>query len=168
MSKFEQIYQHLLARFGEEIITGTDENCTPKAVLVKPEAIAVVCAELHQWEETYFDQLSCLTGLDEGPEAGKMEVIYNLYSIPFNLQLTLKVSLARNNSSEDRVPELPSLSHIWRTADWHEREVFDLLGIHFSSHPDLRRILLPTDWQGHPLRKDYKEQAYYHGIKVSS
>jgi NADH-quinone oxidoreductase subunit C len=166
MNKLEEIYQHLLARFGEEAITGTDENCSPGAILVESQAIADVCRELHRWEQAYFDQLSCLTGLDEGPEAGRMEVIYNLYSIPFNLQLTLKVSLQRNNSPENSVPELPSVSHIWRTADWHEREIYDLLGIRFTNHPDLRRILLPADWQGHPLRKDYQEQEYYHGIKV--
>lgn len=167
MKKFEQIHQHLLTTFGEEVITGTDEACNPRAFWVKADAIAEVCQELHQWEQTYFDQLSCLTGLDNGPEAGTMELIYNLYSIPFNLQLTLKVAVSRNNTSEEAFPELPTVSHIWRTADWHEREVYDLLGISFSGHPDLRRILLPADWKGHPLRKDYQTQEYYHGIKVN-
>ena len=168
MSKFEEIHQHLLTKFGKEAIHGVNEACTPRALWVKTEAIADVCQELHQWEHTYFDQLSCITGLDNGPEAGSMEVLYNLYSIPFNLQLTLKVSLPRNTGPEEALPELPTVSHIWRTADWHEREVYDLLGITFTGHPDLRRILLPTDWQGHPLRKDYEAQEYYHGIKVRS
>lgn len=168
MSNFDEIYQHLLNLFGEETISGTDADCTPPAIWVEGGAIAAVCQELHQWEKGYFDQLSCLTGLDNGPEAGSMEVIYNLYSIPFNFQLTLKVELSRNTDANEPLPELPTVSQIWRTADWHEREAYDLLGIRFTSHPDLRRILLPADWQGHPLRKDYQEQEYYHGIKVSS
>lgn len=163
---FDEIYQHLLQKFGEELILGEDELCTPRAILVAPEAVDVVCQELHSWERSYFDQLSCITGLDNGPEAGTMEVIYNLYSIPYNLQLSLKIVLQRNQAAEEPLPEVPSLSHIWRTADWHEREVYDLLGIHFLNHPDLRRILLPSDWIGYPLRKDYQEQDYYHGIKV--
>jgi NADH-quinone oxidoreductase subunit C len=95
-----------------------------------------------------------------------MEIVYNLYSIPYNSQLTLKVELIRNKADEP-LPELPSVSHIWRTADWHEREAYDLMGIKFSGHPDLRRILLTADWQGHPLRKDYQIQETYHGIKVA-
>ena len=162
---FEDIYQHLLSTFGEDIIIGKAEECSPMGILVASEAIDKVCLELHRWENTYFDQLSCITGLDNGPEAGSMEVIYNLYSIPFNLHLTLKVVLPRNEN-EGPLPEVPTVSVIWRTADWHEREVYDLLGIHFAGHPDLRRILLPTDWEGYPLRKDYSEQEYYHGIKV--
>jgi NADH-quinone oxidoreductase subunit C len=165
MVSTEDIYQHLLEAFGEEKILGLDAACTPAGILVAPAAIAEVCKELHVWEQTYFDQLSCLTALDNGPEADSMEVIYSLYSIPFNLQLSLKVELLRL-SQGDQLPALPTVSNIWKTADWHEREAYDLVGIHFSNHPDLRRILLPTDWEGHPLRKDYKVQEYYHGIKV--
>jgi NADH-quinone oxidoreductase subunit C len=68
----------------------------------------------------------------------------------------------------DQLPSVPSLVSIWRTADWHEREAFDLVGVYFEGHPDLRRILLPEDWVGHPLRKDYVEQEKYHGIQVKS
>jgi NADH-quinone oxidoreductase subunit C len=89
-----------------------------------------------------------------------MEVIYNLYSIPYNHHLTVKVMLDRAE------PAVESLTAIWKTADWHEREAYDLLGIRFNNHPDLRRILLPEDWEGHPLRKDYEHQEYYRGIKV--
>jgi NADH-quinone oxidoreductase subunit C len=124
------------------------------------EQILPVCEFLWKNPATYFDSLSCLTAIDQGPEAGKMEVIYTLYSIPNHLTLHLRVILDRSS------PTISSVSSIWRTADWHEREAFDLLGVQFSGHPDLRRILLPEDWEGHPLRKDYVEQSKYHGILV--
>ncbi|HXA01825.1 MAG TPA: NADH-quinone oxidoreductase subunit C, partial [Cytophagaceae bacterium] len=113
----------------------------------------------------YFDFLSCLTGVDNGPAIGTMEVIYHLYSIPFNHHIILKAELIRNNEGEP-LPAITSVSNIWRSANWHEREIFDMYGIVFEAHPDLRRILLPADWEGYPLRKDYKHQEYYHGIKV--
>jgi len=141
-------------------ILGLDENSTPHALLVSPNLISQVCELLHSNEQTYFDQLSCLTALDNGAEAGTMEIIYNLYSIPHDLHLMLKVELTRES------PSIDSVSHIWKTADWHEREAFDLFGISFNNHPDLRRILLPADWEGFPLRKDYVEQEKYHDIVV--
>ena len=158
IQKFTDI---LTSSFGEEIILQSDHQC----LTVPTERIAEVCMLLHKQEECYFDMLSCLTGLDNGVEKSTMEVIYNLYSIPFEHSLMLKVIVERNKENEP-LSEVPSVSHIWRTADWHEREAFDLLGISFSNHPDLRRILLPEDWVGHPLRKDYKAQEYYHGIQV--
>ena len=104
--------------------------------------------------------LSCVTGLDNGPQTNTMEVIYNLYSIPYNLHLMLKVVLPREQL------EIDSVASVWRTADWLEREVFDMYGIHFTNHPDLRRILMPADWEGYPLRKDYQNPQYYRDIKI--
>jgi NADH-quinone oxidoreductase subunit C len=83
-----------------------------------------------------------------------------LYSIPYNFSIMLKVVIPRDN------PVIRSVASIWKTANWHEREIFDLFGVQFQNHPDLRRILLPADWDGHPLRKDYKQQEYYKNIKV--
>ena len=137
-----------------------DETVTPKGIKVAAADILNAMDFLFRNEACYFDMLSCVTGIDNGPAAGTMEVIYNLYSIPFNQHLTVKVILSREK------PEIESMAHIWKTANWHEREIFDLDGIHFKNHPDLRRILMPTDWEGHPLRKDYKQQAYYRDIKV--
>ncbi|TAE93213.1 MAG: NADH-quinone oxidoreductase subunit C, partial [Runella slithyformis] len=151
--------------FGEGIITKTDEKALQPSLSVRAEKIAEVCQFLHEDERLFFDFLACLTGIDNGPAVGSMEVIYNLTSIVYEHNLMLKVSLPRNLDGEP-LPRLPSVSQVWKTANWHEREAFDLVGIVFDNHPDLRRILLPADWQGHPLRKDYEPQETYHGIQV--
>jgi NADH-quinone oxidoreductase subunit C len=136
-------------------------NATPLCILIPNGLLTEVVRELNQNPSAYFDQLSCITGLDNGPQAGTMEVIYTLYSIPFNHSLMLKVVLPREK------PEVQSVSSIWKSANWLEREVFDMYGIHFQDHPDLRRILMPADWDGFPLRKDYKEQESYRDIKLA-
>lgn len=156
----DKIIVLLKGELGNKASIEVAENCSPEALIISSEILKSVCAILYQNEHCYFDMLSCVTGLDNGPEANTMEVIYNLYSIPFDRSLMLKVILDREKA------ELDSLTDIWRTADWHERETFDLYGIQFIGHPDLRRILLPADWEGHPLKKDYEQQEYYRGIKV--
>jgi NADH-quinone oxidoreductase subunit C len=138
----------------------TDEKATPKAIVVSASEIKKVCAELYQNPSTYFDMLSCLTGIDNGVEANTIEVVYNLYSIPFNHHLMLKVILPREN------PVIDSVVELWGTANWHERETAEMFGINFSGHPDLRRLLLPADWEGNPLRKDYQHQELYRNVKV--
>jgi NADH-quinone oxidoreductase subunit C len=137
------------------------EQASPSMLLIHADDIAFVAKTLQQNSETYFDQLTCITGIDNGPEANTMEVIYNLYSIPFNQSIGLKVILDRKN------PEIESLSSAWKSANWLEREVFDMYGIKFLNHPDLRRILMPADWDGFPLRKDYQEQETYRNIKLA-
>ena len=157
---FEQIVSHIKTSLGEEIILSTDENASPKAIIIKAENLVEVMDFLQKDDQLYIDSLSCITGLDNGPEANAMEMIYNLYSIPFNHHLMVKVELSREK------PVIDSLCGLWKTADWQEREVYDMYGIRFNNHPDLRRILMPADWDGFPLRKDYQEQEYYRGIKV--
>ena len=137
------------------------EQSTPEGVEIDSGKAHAFLDALHRTEGLYFDFLSCLTGLDNGPEAATMEVIYHLASVPYNYQLAVKVTVDREN------PEVDSVSDIWKSANWHEREAYDLLGIRFRNHPDLRRILLPADWEGFPLRKDYREQEKYHGIHVA-
>jgi NADH-quinone oxidoreductase subunit C len=137
------------------------EQTTPAMLSIHTDDLAAVAKTLQQNSETYFDQLACVTGIDNGPEANTMEVVYNLYSIPFNRSLAIKVVLDRKN------PEIESLSSIWKSANWLEREVFDMYGIQFKNHPDLRRILMPADWEGFPLRKDYQEQETYRNIKLA-
>lgn len=133
----------------------------PPTVRIATAHLLDVMAALHTHPNLYFDQLSCLTGIDNGPAAATMEVVYHLYSIPFLCAIAVKVVLPRGDA------RVPSVAHIWQTANWHEREAFDLLGIQFTNHPDLRRILLPADWQGHPLRKDYQQQADYRGMALN-
>ncbi len=162
---FEEIVQLIQSQFGEEVIKDQGLKDSPLSITVEVEAIYDLCFFLKEDDRLFFDQLSCITGIDYGEKEGTMGVVYNLYSIPFNHHLMIKVVLPRN-TAEEAGPEIASLEPLWKTADWHEREAYDLFGIRFSNHPDLRRILLPADWEGHPMRKDYQEQAYYHGIKV--
>jgi NADH-quinone oxidoreductase subunit C len=95
-----------------------------------------------------------------------MEVVYHLSSYTHKHRFVLKVTLPRwKGDKAGELPEVPSVTGLWSTADWHEREVFDLCGVHFTGHPDLTRILLSEDWVGHPLRKDYEFPLEYHGIR---
>jgi len=135
-------------------------NSTPVGFIVPKESILAVCEALQNNPSCYFDMLSCVTGVDNGVETGTMEVLYHLYSIPFNQSLVLKVILPREH------PELESITTVWMSANWLEREVYDMFGIVFKNHPDLRRILMPADWKGFPLRKDYKHEEYYRGVKI--
>ncbi len=119
------------------------------SVRVQADSIVPVCEFLRDDAEARFNYLSDLTCVHYPMRAeAPLEVVYNLYSIARNERVRLKVSLA------DGEP-VDSVTGVWPTADWMEREVFDLFGVSFNNHPDLRRILLPPDWEGHPLRKDY-------------
>ena len=107
-----------------------------------------VALKLRENEETSFDYLSCLTGVDYGQDLG---VVYHIFSTRHKHGIVLKI-----RTSDREKPELPSVSDIWKTADFHEREVYDLLGIKFTNHPDMRRLFLDSSW-GYPLRKDYAD-----------
>ena len=159
MQPFEQLLLLVkdTCRHSEAV---ADETMTPKGVKVDAADLTGVCETLYRHPSFFFDMLSCITAVDNGPDIGTIDLVYTLYSIPFNHSLALKVVVTRDS------PVIDSVSPIWRTANWHEREAYDLLGVTFNGHPDLRRILLPADWEGHPLRKDYKHQEYYRGIKV--
>jgi NADH-quinone oxidoreductase subunit C len=151
---------NIVSAKARQLTPVADQNSSPAAIRIHESDLVPVCEELFTNQQTYFDLLSCITGIDNGPAAGTIEIAYNLYSIPYNIHLMLKVSVNRDNA------EVDSVASIWKTANWHEREIYDMFGVSFRNHPDLRRILLPADWVGNPLRKDYKHQEYYKNIKV--
>lgn len=162
---FDDIKQILTDKFGAEVVVGEETSGLQPALLIQRDSIADVCLELRNNPLTYFDFLSCLTGVDHGAEDGRFEVVYHLSSIPYQLQLVLKISKVHGRESED-LPSFKSVAAVYRTAEWHEREAYDLVGIFFEGNSDLRRILLPDDWEGYPLRKDYTNAEYYKGIKI--
>ena len=124
-------------------------------VIVPRERIAEVCSFLKNSPELEFNFLSDLSGADRGPEEEpRFEDNYHLFSTTKHHRLRLKVLL------NDDDTHVPTVTGVWRTANWHERETFDLLGVIFDGHPDLRRILLPDDWEGHALRKDFPLRGY--------
>lgn len=154
----EQIHEKLQQKFGEAILEFNGGILEP-FIQIAPDQILTVARFLKSDPELKFESLMCLSGLDYGAESD-LCVVYSLHSIEKKHKITLRVDLPRDAA------RLPSVESVWRTADWHEREAFDLLGIEFTGHPDLRRILCPDDWEGYPLRKDYIVQEFYHGIRV--
>ncbi|WP_304235210.1 NADH-quinone oxidoreductase subunit C [Jiulongibacter sediminis] len=163
-SAFEHIATALQNKFGEEIFEQINSEAVQPYVELKKDYLLQVCSFLYKEPEFYFDFLNCISAVDNGPETGTLELWYHLSSIPNEKSFIIKVTVQRGD--DHSLPEIDSLTPIWKTADWHEREAFDLVGVKFNQHPDLRRILLPADWHGHPLRKDHVEQEKYHGIKV--
>jgi len=115
--------------------------------IVDPAKIVEVCR--HFKHEEQFNRLSAVTAVDWHPAEPRFEVVYHLHSIENNRRLRIKCRLSGD------APEIDSVYEVWRAADWYEREVFDMFGIGFRNHPNLVRILMPVDWEGYPLRKDY-------------
>lgn len=165
MITFEEIKQIITEKAGSDAILGEETTGLQPALIINPDKMVDVCLELRDNPNTWFDFLACLSGVDYGVEEKKFGVVYHLSSIIKKHQIVLKV-FQENDRSEQNLPVFKSVSSVWRTADWHEREAFDLVGIFFEGHPDLRRILLPDDWQGYPLRKDYKNAETYKNIKI--
>ncbi len=161
----EHIQINLNKHVNPEAVLSRQENGLQPALYINPSYLKEVCLFLRDTEGYYFDFLADLAAVDYFPEP-YFEVVYHLTSMPYQKQLVLKVKLDNERQADD-LPSLSSVSDIWRTADWHEREAFDLMGIYFEGHPDLRRILMPDDWEGYPLRKDYQDPEYYHGITVN-
>ena len=138
MNPAEELKQYL----PDSIVSIGIQTNKPLAVIKKDEVLKVAA----KVKEMGFDNLSLITGIDYGD---RFEIVYNFFSYGKRLNLVLKIVLDHAN------PEVASLSSIWKVADWLERETYDLVGIKFSGHPNLKRILLPDGWMGHPLRKDY-------------
>jgi len=172
---FQDIHSRLVSRFGDRITGLNAENIDPW-IEVAPQAIAEVSAFLKSDPDLQFDGLNNLSATDwfdadpkKQAKLGepRVEVVYHLYSFSLRHSVVIKVKLPRwQGDVAGQLPEIPTVSSVWGIADWHEREAFDLVGIQFVGHPDLRRILCSEDWEGHPLRKDYEFPLEYHGIRA--
>jgi len=161
----ETIKSVLNIKFPEGWLIEEQLSGLQPAFVVQPELLHRICLELRSNRSLYFDFLACLSGVDHGQQSNIFEVVYHLTSIPHRSQVVLKVQTVHDRSLST-LPTFQSVADIWPTAEWHEREAYDLVGIWFEGNPDLRRILLPDDWVGHPLRKDYQNPEYYKTIKV--
>lgn len=169
----------IISRIESEL-SGKIQNKNTEAIdpyiEVAPENLMEVCQFLRDDEQTKLDILNCISGVDylepdpkKAEKAGfdpHTEVVYHLSSFRHFHRFVVKVILPRwKDDKEGELPEVPSVVSIWAAANWHEREVFDLSGVMFTGHPNLTRILLSEDWEGHPLRKDYEFPLEYHGIR---
>ncbi len=153
----DQIAKTIEEKFPGEV-TGTLTFAGQVGVMVKKERIQDICRFLHDDPALKMDHLADVTAVDYSAYAGdngpRFEVVYNLFSTTLRHRIRLKARVPEDN------PRIDTVTPIWHTADWHERETYDLMGIIFHGHPDLRRILLPEDWVGHPLRKEYPVKGY--------
>lgn len=149
MSKL--VLDRVLEKFGDAVLSH-HAACGDETALVRPDRLVEICRFLKDDPGLSFEMLTDLTGVDylgKKPASGRFEVVYHLYSLSKSHRIRLKVELPEND------PKAPSIVHLWKSALWMEREAFDLYGIKFEGHPDLRRILLYPEFEGHPLRKDY-------------
>jgi NADH-quinone oxidoreductase subunit C len=145
-----QIIKILNGEFADEVIA-VNEFRGQTGITLKKDRLLQIARCLFDTPEFKFDLLRDLCGVDyKKMKEPRFEVVYNLYSIPHRHMIRLNVQVP-----DEKQPSLQSVVGIWKTADWHERECFDMYGIVFEGHPDLRRILMPEDWDGYPLRKDY-------------
>ena len=148
------IHEAVKAKFGDKIGDLDDSGIDP-FFTVEPDAILDVSRFLKDESSLAFNQMMCLSGVDI---VDNQQVVYHLFSFEHRHRITLKVDVPTDN------PKTQSVESVWKTANWHERECYDLFGIVFEGHPDPRRILLPDDWVGYPLRKDYVYPSEYDGI----
>jgi len=151
-----EVYERIKARFPSAVAEVVEKGIDPFAVL-DPTSIIEVFRFLHDDPETAMDCLSNESGVDY---KDRIEVVYHLFSYKHRHGAVLKVKLPREN------PTVATAETVWKSANWMEREIFDLVGVTFEGHSDMRRLLMPEDWPGHPLRKDFVEPLEYHGIST--
>lgn len=133
--------------FDSDAVTGGRLSFGELTLEIAASKIASVCGFLKYDQK--FVRISSVTAVDRYPAEPRFEIVYHLHSVERNERLRLKCRLSGTE------PVIESVTGVWRGANWYEREVFDLFGVRFLNHPDLRRILMPDEWEGHPLRKDY-------------
>jgi NADH-quinone oxidoreductase subunit C len=184
MMEAQTIFDTLKEQFGDAVIELQQPEIEP-IIRIAPESLMEIAEFVKSNADFQCDYMMCLTGVDLPPppppkpkkkkktddedapveEAPPAEpepepiyecaVLYHLYSMTHRHRVTLKVQMPREDA------HVASVTALWQAADWHEREAYDLIGVVFDGHPNLTRILLPDDWEGHPLQKDYKQQEYY-------
>jgi NADH-quinone oxidoreductase subunit C len=170
-----EIINILKEKFPTQIKADKPDALDP-FVVIEPADVLEVFTFLRDDPRLQFDMLNCISGVDyletdkaKVAKAGfepHLEVVYHLSSFNKRHRFVVKIILPRwRDGKEGELPEVPSLTSIYPAADWHERETYDLVGVRFTGHPNLRRILLAEDWEGHPLRKDYVFPLEYHGIR---
>lgn len=170
-----RIQELLVKEFGDRV-PRCETDVPDPWIEVAAEAIADVGRFCHDHPELRLDYLRNLSAVDwlipdekVAKKAGvepHLELVYHLFGFTHRQEVVLKVILPRWHGDEPGgLPEVLTVSHIWPIADWHEREVYDLMGVRFTGHPNLRRILCAEDWEGHPLRKDYVFPLEYHGMR---
>jgi NADH-quinone oxidoreductase subunit C len=144
-----QVAERLKENFPEEVLS-IDEFRGQVSVTIRKHKILAIAKYLHEEPELHFDYLRDLFGVDYlGKKNPRFEVVYQMYSLKHRHTLRLKAQVPEEGCS------IKSVVSVWKAADWNERECYDMFGIKFEGHPDHRRILLPEDWEGYPLRKDY-------------
>ncbi len=158
ITELEQLKTHpaiaRLLAWNPGAVEGAKFDRDETTVYVERSTIREACVLLRDNQDCPFNFLSDLTCVDWFPSEPRFEVVYHLLSIPKRERVRLKVRL------ESRSPVVDSITSVWPAANYFEREVFDLFGIRFTGHPYLRRLLMPEDWEGHPLRKDYPVEGY--------
>jgi NADH-quinone oxidoreductase subunit C len=154
----QEMFDSLKSAFGEAVIEVKPDGVLDPWIKVAPDRMGDIARFLRDNDHFSFDSLMLLSGMDY--TGGKLGVVYHLHSLKWNHKIVIKTGVSAEN------PRVRSVEAIWKTANWHEREAFDMYGIVFDGHPDLRRILMPDDWEGYPLRKDYAVPEYYNGMKV--
>jgi NADH-quinone oxidoreductase subunit C len=154
--KPEEIAALLVEKFGAKILASKSDGLLPFS-MVETAEFPAICEFVRHDERMRMDHLECLSGVDY---KDRIEVVYTVYSMKHHHRYTLKVRLPREK------PAVRSVESFWGVANWHEREAFDMFGIIFEGHSDLRRILCPDDWEGHPLRKDYTFPKSYRDMPV--
>jgi NADH-quinone oxidoreductase subunit C len=153
-----EIFSFVKSVFEEEAIELKTDIPVETYLILTPKKVNAISLFLRDEENLQFDFLSSLSGVDYDED--NLAVVYNLYSFVHKHKMMIKIVIPKSE------PNVNTVSDVWATANWHEREAYDLFGINFEGHPDLRRILLPDDWEGYPLRKDYKVQELYNDMKV--
>jgi NADH-quinone oxidoreductase subunit C len=164
----KEIFDYLKEKFSDKILE-CKEIKIDSFITITSDSVAEVLGFLKNDEKLKFDYLMCISGVDlstymdpqtkaKGPD--KFNIVYHLFSYNHKNSVVIKTELPRENA------EVHTISNIWKTADWYEREVYDMFGIKFTNHPDLRRILCPDDWEGYPLRKDYVTAETYIGVRI--